>query len=186
MQRNTFAALVFAGCAFSSSAVAAADNIYVGGNISRQTIDADGRDFNVVSIVGGYKFGEYWSFETRLGKGVSDYSRDDLFEGISQLYKEEIDWQISTNIRGAYPVTENLSVFALVGYSQTQREITSNSDVLDNYSFETKGINYGAGLQYQLSEHISATLEYQIMPELEVYNGEIDWDSLALGVQYHF
>ncbi|QCZ92833.1 porin family protein [Salinimonas iocasae] len=185
MQRNTFAALVLAGCAFSSSVAVAADNIYLGGNISRQTIDVGGRDFNVFSVLAGYKFSDYWSLETRLGTGLSDYTESYEFGGSSYLNKEEIDWQASVNIRGAYPVTHNLSVFGVVGYSETEIDRVSREDdsVRFSGSFEdTTGVSYGAGLNYHISDNISATLEYQVLPELSGF----DWDSLALGVQYHF
>lgn len=186
MQRKTFAALALAGCAFSSSAAAAADNIYVGGNISRQSIESGSIDFNVVSVLAGYKFSDYWSLEARAGTGVSD---DDstfyTFEGENYQYHQEIEWQASINFRGAYSLTSDLSVFGIVGYTETEMGTSSRVDGSARYSgsYDITGVNYGAGLQYKISDKFSASLEYQFMPEL--YDDQ-DWDSLALGVQYHF
>lgn len=185
MQRKTFSALVLAGCVLFSSAAAAADNIYVGGNFSRQTIESGGIDFNVVSVLAGYKFSDYWSLEARAGTGVSDDSRFYTYEGLKYQYQEEIDWQASLNVKGTYPLTSDLSVFGILGYSETEMGTSSRVDDSVRYSgsYNITGLNYGAGLQYKISDKFSASLEYQVMPEL--YDDQ-DWGSLALGVQYHF
>ena len=49
------------------------------------------------------------------------------------------------------------------------------------------GFNYGAGLNYKISEAFSLFIDYQVLPDLTIVSGTSSrWDSTNIGVNYSF
>ncbi len=186
---------------------ASADNSwYLGALYNAQQVSDFDRDFNSAGIIAGYEFNAYIALETRLTKGTSGYSssysveRQDSSIIFSEdgYYKEDIDVQASLLIKASYPIFKTLSVYALAGYTTTKlatsgfyQQYDSDGNKMGNGSYgdsETNnGFSYGIGLNYQFNEKLSLFVDYQVLPDYDIYpRFTKSWESVAIGVNYSF
>ena len=155
-------------------------------------------NFETVGVRVGYQFTEHFSLEARLAKGTSGYSS--YHPSISADLGEDINWQRGLFAKASYPLSENLNIYALAGYSSTRLDVSSyimrydqNNVLIEEgpyyYKKDNKGFSYGAGLNYQITERFSLFAEHQVLPD---YDFEVtgkankNWQSLNVGVNYHF
>jgi len=186
---------------------ASADNSwYLGALYNAQQVSDLDRDFNSAGIIAGYEYNAYFALETRLTKGTSGYSssysveRQDSSIIFSEdgYYKEDIDFQASLLIKASYPIFDTLNIYALAGYSTTKlatsgfyQQYDSNGNKMGNGSYgdtiNNNGVSYGIGLSYQLIEKMSIFVDYQVLPDYELYtNFSKSWESVSIGVNYSF
>jgi opacity protein-like surface antigen len=188
---------------FTLTAQAADENdFYAGVQYSNQNI-ASSSDIGTAGVILGYQFNQYFSLETRLNIGVSEYSSlCPCGEGNGDyVYKQEIDNQGSLFIKGTYPILNDFSIYALAGviktsYSleiQNQYTIVEGNTTVSEITFQDtgdhseSGFTYGVGINYQISKKLSAFLDYQVLPNIAVSTlDSSSWKSVSIGVNYTF
>ncbi|MCC5879795.1 MAG: porin family protein [Idiomarina sp.] len=177
----------------------AESNWYVGAAYNAQEFSVPGRDFNAAGLIAGYQFHEYFSVEARGLTGTSGYSSfygtPDEPEG---NYSEDIDTQVSVQLKASYPIFESLRIYGLAGFTQTKLEINGygqyndeDGNITGNYpyrmTYTDDGFSYGAGLSYGITTRFDVFVDYQVLPNFEP-NSNISrsWNSTTIGVNYRF
>ena len=212
-----------------SNKVNSKGNWYGGLLYSEQRIDIDCGDCTTLGGTIGFRFNEYFSLESRLSfklDGIernyeSVYASDN--EGNFRLvmisppneykFTRDIDHQISLLMKGAYPLTDDFSVYGLAGIASTKASesgvdlrydgIFPEGGAIDESRLDPKfydlsdthnGLVIGAGINYQLSEDYSLFIDYQIHEKFErsatYFNQEFTFKrkfrTLNIGVNYSF
>ena len=135
----------------------------------------DGQDrLGNVSFFGGYNVNEYIAVE---GRYTNTFSDEDLVEmdGWSLFVKPQ------------YPVSENFSVYALLGFGGVTMDGVNASGV----DVDDSGFQWGLGMGYAMTENFDVFIDYtSLAADMDgvYYNGalEVDADAITLGVNYNF
>ena len=149
MKKFVFAAA--AALSLASPAVLAQDTgVYVGAGVGSLGVDIGGFSGDDV----GYKVFGGWMFSPYLGAEL-EY----IDGGTAEDRGFEIDVSgFNASLRGAYPFTEQFSVFAKVGMMFWEADVSSfevtGSDDGEDFS-------WGVGLGYDFADNLGVTLEYQ-------------------------
>ncbi|TPH14051.1 porin family protein [Litorilituus lipolyticus] len=177
---------------------------YIGVQYSNQKITSSSDvNLDTAGVTFGYQFHQYFSLETRLNIGTSEYSSVCACgeENIEHVYKQEIDNQASIFIKGLYPINNDFSVYALAGITNSSYNLNTKSfrsvvdgdrtitqvKLKDTETHSDNGFTYGLGINYKISEKFSIFLDYQILPDLVVSTlGSSSWKSANIGVNYNF
>ena len=127
-----------------------------------------------VSFLAGYNVNTYIAVE---GRYTTTFTDEDLVEmdGWSLFAKPQ------------YPVSEDFSVYALLGYGGVTMDGINGSGV----DVDDSGFQWGLGMNYLATENISIFVDYtSLAADMEgvYYNGalEVDADAVTLGVNYLF
>ncbi|MCD6654881.1 MAG: porin family protein [Sulfurovum sp.] len=145
------------------------------------TGDADLSAHSVLFLA-GYKYNQYLGLEARYTMNVGDPELDGP-EG-----SEDLDGDMSNigiYLKGMYPVTEAVDVYALLGYGQVTIDTTDSGDLSES------GFQWGLGASYAVTENIGVFADYMRLYDDEGFDGELlasDFmvDSINVGVTYTF
>lgn len=177
------------------------DNIYLGGSYSTQQYSSsnNGRNLQTLGMTFGYRMNDYLSLESRLNKGVSGYSTRYELPGSSiGDYRELLGWQSILAVKATYPLVGNLSVYGLLGYSNSKLEVDLLSSYRDPQSGEIthipsrltssdSGASYGLGLKLQTGKHMDIYLDYQKLPDFAPNHPvSFSWKAITFGANYYF
>lgn len=121
---------------FTTAAQAQDSNVYVNVGVDAVELDA----FAITGRV-GYQFNQYFSVEGQGSFGIIDDSDDDLGLDINA------DYLIGGFVRGAYPITDQFSVFARGGYHFSQLGVDADG-FNDSFDFDFDGFAFGGGIEY--------------------------------------
>ena len=126
-----------------------------------------------ISLIAGYDFNEYIAVE---GRYTTSFTHEDT---------TEMDgWSLF--IKPKYPVTEDFSIYGLLGYGGV------TLDGIDGFitDVDDSGFQWGLGMSYMVTENVSLFADYTWLTGMEgvFYNGalEADVDAFTVGVNYHF
>jgi len=140
------ATAVMAG--FASTVSAQDTGTYV--NVGVKTYEFD--TYNILGRI-GYNFSENFGVEAEGSFGISGDSET--------VFGEEIDfdtnWDLGAYLVGRLPVTNNFDLFARVGYSTVEVEL---SDDNESVSEDLDGFAIGGGVQYNWDELNGVRLGY--------------------------
>lgn len=128
-----------------------------------------------VSLLAGYNFNEYIAVEGRYN---TSFTHDE---------QVEMDgWSLF--VKPQYPVTEDFSVYALLGYGGVNLDGKSGYFPLtdtDDTSFQ-----WGVGASYMIMENISLFADYtwlaNDMDGETTLGNQVDVDAFTVGVNYQF
>ena len=127
-----------------------------------------------ISFQAGYNFNEYVAVEGRYTTTISD---EDLVEmdGWSLFVKPQ------------YPVTEDINIYALIGFGGVTMDPVNGSTV----NVDDSGFQWGLGASYAFTENISIFFDYtNLANDMDgvYWNGalQVDADAFNLGVTYTF
>ncbi len=148
-------------------------SFYVGLAYSYVNVDIDGtEEGDAYSLIAGYNFNQYIAIEGRYTSTVGDM---DVSNDKSSLkrhdgsYEREMD-NIALFIKPQYPITEEFTVYGLLGYGQINARLTDADD-----------FQWGLGAKYMFTENVGVFADYT-----SLFNGDIDnvekfsnntWDS---------
>ena len=104
-------------------------------------------DGHVLQTAVGYNFNAYIGIEGRAGATLSDESIK--INGSSTATTDFKMGTINIFVKPQYPVTEDFSVYALVGYGQVTLEDEKES-----------GFQWGAGVEYMMNEKYGVFVDY--------------------------
>ena len=126
-----------------------------------------------VTFLAGYNFNEYIAVEGRYTTSVAHESSAEM-DGWSLFVKPQ------------YPVSEDFSVYALLGYGGITLDGIKGFVV----DVDDSGFQWGLGADYMVTENISLFADYTWLAGVEgvFYNGapETDTDQFTIGANYHF
>ena len=127
-----------------------------------------------VSLLAGYNFNEYVAVE---GRYTTSFAKEDSLEmdGWSLFVKPQ------------YPVSEDFSIYALLGFGGVTMDGINGSAV----DVDETGFQWGLGMEYAVMENISLFADYtSLAADMDgyFYNGalEVDADALTIGMNYKF
>jgi len=126
------------------------------------------------TLFAGYDFNEYVAVE---GRYTATFMKDDTskMSGFSIFVKPQ------------YPVSDEFSVYGLVGYGLVNIDNTNSTHNID---VNEKGFQWGLGASYAVTEDISISLDYTLlgkdMDGRFLRENSADIDAITLGIQYRF
>lgn len=186
--------VVLAGSFLATAGYAQAQDsgFYLGGHYAQHKVEleSDFADtdlkFGVAGVSAGYQLNQFLALEARYAEGIED---EDIVDG-SDSAKFEIDRNMALMARGSIPLGERFSLFATAGYGETRYALTYNIPGLTGSETSTeKGVIYGAGAAFNLTEQLSLVADYTILPELEDKDDglfESDVSLMTVGLNYRF
>ena len=161
-------------------------SFYLGVGYSFISADIDGtEEGNAYSLIAGYNYNQYIAIEGRYTETVGDM---DVSDDRSSLDHPDgsYDRQVTSAaiyLKPQYPVTEEFTVYALLGYGSVDARLTS-----------VDGFQWGLGAKYMFTENIGVYADY-----ISLYDGDMDnvenftnntWDSQItstnIGFTYSF
>ncbi len=169
---------------FGATAVQA-EGLYVGGDLQlqQQTMKADGdkQKTKLGAINGkvGYEVNEYFSVEGRAGMGVKNGK---YTAGNTELKAKE-KYNVGAYALASYPITDSFSVYGLAGYSYGKVSLEANGE---KEKVSLKGLSYGVGAKYKVTEQIALTTEVGHYGKYKDGDSKVSKEAVSLGVQYSF
>ncbi|NPA27712.1 MAG: porin family protein [Epsilonproteobacteria bacterium] len=165
--------------------VVGGNNFYVGGGLSFVSAreadvdldffdDKDGQDLLLnVMLLAGYNFNKYFSVEARASTSIAqkDFTKLTSF---------------SLFAKPQYPVTENLTLYALLGYGYVKLDDYDGSNV----DVSEGAFQWGLGASYDINNKWSVFVDYTSLGKdvdgTILTSNEADIDSINVGVIYKF
>jgi len=127
-----------------------------------------------VTLLAGYSMNDYIAVEARYTTSFT-HDEDIEMDGWSLFAKPQ------------YPVNEDFSLYALLGYGNVNLKGSKPDGVVD---VDDSTFQWGLGMSYMLKENISLFADYTwLANDMDGdYNGvdEVDVDVITIGVNYHF
>jgi opacity protein-like surface antigen len=145
----------------------------------------------------GYDFNKYFGIEARYN-GVAGISKETVLTSSSGATLNnngagEMDISnFAGYFKGSLPISDDFSIYGLVGYGVTSWNMDESTDytILDSES----GFQYGGGLKYSFSESFSVFVDYTLLydDKLSGRNSSSNWSedvtiySVNAGISYKF
>ena len=134
-----------------------------------------------VLLMAGYEFNQYLAVEGRYMTSI--LAEDRLTRDSWGAY-----------VKPQYPVNDELSVYALLGYGGMTVDGKGSSLILFNRNdIDDSGFQWGLGVNYDLNAHFSIFIDYVNIAndmDADILFGlpftEVDSDALSVGVTYNF
>lgn len=169
-------------CLLSGSVLAAQERptLYFGAGYTfmRYTEDIDqdsdvSSDLGGVSLLVGVPLGDVVSVEVRYIAGLDD----DRVRVLGEDFDFEVDYAMGVNLRAAFPATENLTPYFILG--KTSVELKAKGQNFE-FSDDISDISYGMGLNISWPEsRVILNLEYAQL----IDDDGVELGGLNLGVQ---
>ena len=158
---------------------------HVGGTLGSSITYLENIDYGSLMFQTGYKFNEYVAVEGRYWLGF-DKSAEDYVFGLT-LDTNSDTWGVY--VKPMYPVTEELNVYALLGYASTTFEATHPQRTFTTL-YEPEGFSWGLGAEYEFTQNIAAFVDYVSMVDETTTSGTAEFDdkiySVNVGLTYRF
>lgn len=127
-----------------------------------------------VTLLAGYNFSRYLAAETRY---TTSFTHDEAIEMDG--------WSIF--VKPQYPVNDELSFYALLGYGNVSLEGSKPDGIVD---VDDSTLQWGLGLNYMITDNVSLFADYTWLANGMDgdYNGvdKVDVDVITVGVNYYF
>ena len=154
-------------------------NFYIGGAYGygdmelSETGYSHDENFDSFMLQAGYKFNPYIAVEGRYW-WTSEDSWDDWNEDFSAD-----SWGIY--VKPMYPVTNELDVYALLGYGDTDPEIGGQGP-----DYDTDGFQWGLGASYDATDNVAVFVDYVSLYDDTNVGEDLTIDTVNFGVTYNF
>lgn len=183
--KKTALALATAGALAAVSSVATAapnNNLYLGLDAQHWNVDFDNfDDFSSMSVRlrGGMTFSEYVGVEVHLGLGGDD---SNTYAG--GTFKTELDYMLSSFVKGTLPVTHDFRLYGLAGLTYlNMTESVSNAWYAASANVDDTNFAAGVGLEFDITPHIAIGGDFI----RHSFGGSgYDFDTMSAGVTYRF
>ena len=128
-----------------------------------------------IDLLAGYEFHRHFAVEARY---TTSFTHDDV---------TEMDgWSIFAKPK--YPVSENVTIYGLLGYGNVQLDGTNDSGI----EMDESGFQWGLGLSYMFNESFDFFADYKFLAnEFDGFGykkvpTEVSVDTFTVGVIYKF
>jgi len=156
--RKNFCAVSIAAVFLATSAIAqAANNFYVGANLTRITDDGDEAPAIyplALGVKGGLEITPNFALEARYASGVKEDST--MLSGVK--VDLEVDKIYGVYAKGVIPLGR-VSPYVLIGYSHGQETASVKAYGLSQ-SDSDSGVSYGIGIDIPITESVSVSAEW--------------------------
>lgn len=143
-------------------------------------------DYNALMFQAGYQYNPYFAMEFRYWFSVSsgDVSTNTLYPLNPSAYDSLNAWGMY--IKPMYPITQEFSVYGLLGFSS----VTIDADYGSYLLYDDTSFSWGAGIQFDATANIALFIDY-----VQLYNGNLEFyeysqdtkvNTLNFGVTYKF
>jgi opacity protein-like surface antigen len=160
---------------------------FVGAGIGSLQLDAEGLSQDLIQyyIQGGWRFNRYFSVDVRMGTSSSNgFEIDgDPEVGLGPAGVElGLASTFGVHARGILPIGEAWELFAQVGYTQAELEVTLDDSYESVSATDSQGsVSWGLGVSWNMTPRITWDLEYQ--PVLT--EGDL-WESEAINLAFRY
>ena len=138
--------------------------------------------YDQVMIQAGYKINKYVAVEARYWAGLSENSWATISDNRIQSVGNIDAYGIYA--KPMYPVTQDLDVYALLGYASVDYSITND------YSGTLDGFSWGLGASYEFGNSVSVFADYTVLYQdttaTPITDLEDTVDVVTVGVGYKF
>ncbi|WP_052746183.1 porin family protein [Sulfurovum lithotrophicum] len=154
-------------------------NFYIGGAYGYGDMDVSDagyshdENFDSFMLQAGYKFNPYIAVEGRYW-WTSGNDWDNSGEDFSAD-----SWGIY--VKPMYPVTNELDIYALLGYGDTDPEIGGSGP-----DYDTDGFQWGLGASYDVTENVAVFVDYVSLYDDTNDGEDLTIDTVNFGVTYNF
>ena len=180
--------IALASAALTTPFLAHADDYYVKGSIGQSHYKDFGsgtpdESTNGGSIGLGYVIDKNWDAEigyTHFGKLAKSFGNSHETISTNTIYGAGI---------GKLPITEAFSVFGKAGLAFNYSKFSASDGISSlELSKTNSSLLLGAGLSYQFTKELAATLDYTYYGTGKVHDNATDFklDQFSLGLKYNF
>ncbi len=165
------------------------------------TAPVDTAETNTLGLMAGYKFNSYVAVEGRYQMQVTDptWSGDSFADDTDDVDGEVASWAVY--VKPMYPVTNELDVYALIGYASTTYTFKNADNLAALTAFASvddeivaEGFSWGIGASYEVMENLSVFVDYTTLYDdsaaefngVENANIDVLVTSINAGVSYKF
>jgi len=154
-------------------------NFYLGGAYGYVNMEASDSEFseddslNAFMFQAGYKFNPYIAVEGRYWLTSEDEWND------SGVDFSADSWGIY--VKPMYPVTNELDIYALLGYGDTDPEIDGEGP-----DYDTDGFQWGLGASYDVTDNVAVFVDYVSLYDDTNDGEDLTIDTVNFGVTYNF
>jgi hypothetical protein len=115
---------------------------------------------------------KYFAVEGAVALGANDDTFNDSSTG-------ELKTLFSINALGRLPLGQNAEVFGKVGMAKMDIKV-------DNTSYDDTGALYGIGIGVSFSEYSSLSMEYDVLPDVDIPTGKVETTSINISYRLLF
>jgi len=145
---------------------------YVNMEVSDSVFSEDD-SLNAFMLQAGYKFNPYIAVEGRYW-----FTVEDSWANSGEDFSTD-SWGIY--VKPMYPVTNELNIYALLGYGDTDPEVGGQGP-----DYDTDGFQWGLGASYDVTNNVAVFVDYVNLYD-DTNNGEdLTIDTINVGVTYSF
>jgi opacity protein-like surface antigen len=194
-----FGLMLFLSLGAVASAGQSAEKMYVEADYMHLGMNwtIGGIDFSANPPAMGIKIGtalnDYFAIEGLLGIGIgSDTFADVKIAGLDG----KLNSLYGINALLIYPATDTVKVYGKFGYSRMDVEISGKLslpgiNISGSESYAGSGALYGVGVSVDLIKNHSLTVEYLVLPDVNITDegidlGKVATDSFTIGFKYVF
>lgn len=145
---------------------------YVDMEISNSVSSQDD-SLNAFMLQAGYKFNPYIALEGRYW-----FTSEDSWGNSNEDFSADA-WGIY--VKPMYPVTNELDIYALLGYGDTDPEIGGSGP-----GYDTDGFQWGLGASYDVTNNVAVFVDYVNLYDDTNHGEDLTIDTINVGVTYTF
>jgi len=122
-------------------------------------VAVDEYDVGTLGLMAGYKFNSYVAVEARYQMQIADpaWTGDSFAVDADDVDGTVAAWGVY--VKPMYPVTNELDVYALLGYASTTYTFGTAVNAVDD-EIVAEGFAYGVGISYDVTENIAVFVDY--------------------------
>jgi opacity protein-like surface antigen len=154
-------------------------NFYIGGAYGYVDVEvsdgviSDDDSLNAFMLQAGYKFNPYIAVEGRYW-----FTNEDEWNDTGVDFSAD-SWGIYA--KPMYPVTNELDIYALLGYGDTDPEFDGQGPTSD-----TDGFQWGLGAAYDVTDNVALFVDYVSLYDDTVDGIDLEIDTVNVGITYTF
>jgi opacity protein-like surface antigen len=131
-----------------------------------------------LGVVAGYKINSYVAVEARYQMQVTDPKWTDV---ATDVENDDVDGEtavMSIFVKPMYPVTNELDVYALLGYASTTYTAADTDNTIGALALDDEivaaGFAYGVGIAYDVTDSVAVFVDY-----VSLYNADAAEHTIA-------
>jgi hypothetical protein len=163
--------VLFAANAHAENTYIAADLMFLDMNMTNNSTTLGANPTAMQARVGSVLH-KFFAVEGAVALGANDDTFNDAITG-------ELKTLFSINALGRLPLGQNAEVFGKVGMAKMDIKV-------DNTSYDDTGALYGIGIGVSFSEYSSLSMEYDVLPDVDIPTGKVETTSINISYRLLF
>ena len=167
--------MVFTTGAYAENNYFAADLMFLDMDLKTATTSRSAGPTAVQARVGSF-LQEYIAVEGAVALGVTDDNFSDNVSG-------ELTTLFSINALGRLPLGKSAELFGRVGFAKMDIKINGGAS---NGKHDDTGMLYGVGVGVTFSRYSSLSMEYSVLPDVDLPGGQVETSSINISYRLMF